>query len=418
MKENLLQFIWRFQYFNKQQLITTDLLPIEIITPGTLNTHQGPDFSNAKIRIGNTLWAGSIELHTKTSEWDKHHHSRDPNYKSVILHVVYEHDVSHSHIPVLELKGRVANSLQQRYQQLMLSAQFIPCQTLITNVPELTVSLWKERLVAERLQRKTTTINQYQQQNHQHWEETFWWLLAKNFGTKTNSHAFEAIAQSIPLSTLAKHKYQLIQLEALLMGQAGLLNTNNFSDKYGLLLQKEYQFLKAKHQLSPIAHSVHFLRMRPGNFPTIRLAQMAALIYHSTHLFSKIVAEPSLQKIKQWFNTTPNDFWSYHYTLQDTAALKPKPIGADMIHNIIINTIVPTLFAYGAAHQNQSLKDKALQWLEQTQAEQNTITKKFKTLHISLKTAWDSQALIELKTQYCHFKKCLDCAIGNAIIKN
>ncbi len=416
MNEQLLQFIWQFQYFNRSDLQTTQGEEVYIITPGTWNKNQGPDFTNARIRIGNTEWAGTVEIHVKASDWQKHQHAVDCNYKNVILHVVYENDLQFSSIPVLELKGRIAISLLQRYTQLMGSSHFIACENLIDNISDITITSWKERLLIERLMRKTAQIQQYMAANQQHWEESFWWLLARNFGTKINADAFEAIAQSIPLILLAKHKHQLIQLEALLLGQAGLLEAD-FEDKYAQLLQREYRFLKIKYQLQPIVYPVYFLRMRPSNFPTVRLAQLAALIQQSAHLFSKIVAAPSWAYVKKWLEVTPNDFWLYHYTLTDEPYYKPKPLGAEMINNILINSIVPMLFAYGQAHQQEPLKYKAMQWLEAAKAEKNSITKGFEKIGFINKSAWDSQSLIELKNQYCNHKRCVACAIGSALIK-
>lgn len=417
MNENLLQFIWKFQYFNKADIRTQSGEAVEIIHPGVLNINQGPDFTNAKIKIDNTIWAGSVELHVKTSDWDKHGHAGDGNYNNVILHVVYEHDAEQSNIPLLELRDRIARVMLQRYNELLQSTQFIPCEGQIEKVPELIITNWKDRLIAGRLERKALLIETYFNQNSYHWEESFWWLLAKNFGAKTNATAFEAIAKTIPLKVLAKHKNQLIQLEALLLGQAGLLQNITTNDKYVLLLQKEYNFLKSKYSLQPVHFPVHFLRMRPGNFPTIRLSQLAALIFNSAHLFSKILEEPNLKIVKRLFAVTPNDFWKYHYSLQDESYYKEKPLGEDMINNIIINTVVPVLYVYGKVNHKQSIKNRALQWLEQTPPEKNTILKGFKLLGILNKNAYDSQALIELKTQFCESKKCLDCTIGNAVLK-
>lgn len=214
MNEQLLQFIWQFQYFNKTVLITEDGEPIQIIHQGTINTNQGPDFLNAKIKIGTTLWAGSVELHLKTSDWHKHKHTSDVNYKNVILHVVYENDESNGPLPVLELITRISHTLLSRYTQLMLSQTFIPCENMVHTVPAITVSLWKDRLIAERLTHKSGLALQYLRQNRQHWEESFWWLLAKNFGGKINGEVFEAIAKSISIKILAKHKNRLQQIEA------------------------------------------------------------------------------------------------------------------------------------------------------------------------------------------------------------
>ncbi|MFT4095017.1 MAG: DUF2851 family protein [Niabella sp.] len=418
MNEQLLQFIWRFQYFNRSRLFTVNEMPVEVMFPGLINTNQGPDFSNAKIKIKDTVWAGTVELHLRTSDWLKHKHAVDNNYKNVILHVVYENDIADQAdlIPVLELKDRIAVGLLSRYRQLMETRQFIPCENLVTGVPELTIVTWKERLLINRLQRKVSVIENYLLRTSRHWEMSFWWLLAKSFGTKTNAEIFEAVAESIPLNILVKHKHQLIQLEALLLGQAGLLN-GEFNEAYPKLLQREYRFLKTKYQLLPVVFPVHFLRMRPGNFPTIRLAQLAALIFHSVHLFSKIVAEEALSNVRRWFKVTPNDYWNYHYTLTDAPCLKPKPVGDEMINSVLINTVVPMLFTYGQLHQAQKIKDRSLKWLEQIKAESNVIIKGFKKTGFKCLSAWDSQALIELKTQYCDHRLCLNCSIGNSILK-
>lgn len=417
MTERLLQFIWQFQYFNKGELTTTAGESIQIIFPGQYNTNQGPDFSDAKIKIVKTTWAGTVELHIKTSDWQKHNHHGDKNFNNVILHVVWEDDGGNSNIPILELKGRVSKILLQRYEELMNSSSFIPCEKNIDKVRDITWKSWKDRLLAERLMRKAKIAETFLKQNNYHWEETFWWLLARNFGMKVNADSFEAMARSIPVNTLAKHKSQIHQLEALLLGQAGLLDGKHQED-YPKLLQREYKFLKGKYKLKPIHQPVHFLRMRPGNFPTIRLAQLAALITESAHLFSKIREAKTVKEIFGWFDVTANDYWHYHYRFGETSSFKKKTLGATMIDNIIINTVAPVLFAYGSYHDEQKYKDKALKWLEKTAAESNNITKGFQKLGIENKNAFDSQALIELKNEYCNKKRCLDCGVGNAILKN
>jgi len=417
MTEQLLQFIWRFQYFNKDSLRTSGGEAIQIIHPGTFNTNQGPDFTNAKIRIGKTLWAGSVELHIRASDWEKHKHTSDKNYNNVILHVVYEDDSKNNALPTIELQNRISHSLLNRYAHLMTSQAFISCENMVSTVPKITIETWKDRLIAERLIRKSEIIFEYLKQNNQHWEESFWWLLAKNFGSKVNAETFEAVAKSISINILAKHKNSLPQIECLLLGQAGLLN-ERLSDPYTVMLQKEYQFLKSKYNLTESKIPVHFLRMRPGNFPTIRLAQLAALIQKSVHLFSKIIEEGSLKEVNKFFNADANDFWCYHYKLDDASVYKPKPIGASTIENIVINTVAPMVFTYGTAHQIQKLKDRAIQWLSETRAEKNNITKGFEKIGFESNNAFDSQSLIELKNQYCNFKKCLNCAIGNSLLKS
>ena len=418
MTERLLQFIWQFQYFNKSELTTSSGETLQIIFPGQYNTNQGPDFSEAKIKIGTTTWAGNIELHFKTSDWKKHDHHKDENYKNVILHVVWENEAEQENaIPILELKEKVSKILLQRYESLMNTAGFIPCENGIQTVPGIVWKSWKERLLVERLMRKTRVAENYLHQSNYHWEETFWWLLARNFGMKVNADFFEGMARSVPLNILAKHKNQIHQLEALLLGQAGLLQ-ENFEEDYPKMLKKEYAFYKNKYGLRQCAGNAFFLRMRPGNFPTVRLAQLAMLVHESSHLFSKIKEATSVNEINKWFNVTANDYWHYHYRFDEVSAFKKKKLGAAMIDNIIINTIVPVVFAYGNYHDEEKYKRRALQWLEEISAEDNSITKGFKKLGIENKNGFDSQALIELKNEYCSKKRCLDCAIGNAILKS
>jgi hypothetical protein len=414
--ERLLQFIWQFQYFNKGELQTISGEEIQIISPGTFNTNQGPDFNDGKIRIGKTIWAGNIELHLLSSDWNKHKHQHDKNYDSVILHVVWEDDFPNYNIPVLVLKNRVSKILLQKYGELMDTNGFIPCENSISSIKPIVLESWKERLLAERLIRKSAVVRTFLEQNNYHWEETFWWLMARNFGIKINADAFEAMARSIPVNILAKHKNQIHQLEALLMGQANLLN-GKFYDDYSILEQKEYEFYKNKYHLRPGAITPFFLRMRPGNFPTIRLAQLAMLIHQSEHLFSRIKETGSLKEVKKWLDVTANDYWHYHYRFDEESAFKKKNLGTAMVDNILINTVCTVLFAYGHFHNEQKFKDRALHWMEEITAESNSITKGFQQAGLQNKNAHDSQAFIELKNEYCNKKKCLDCAIGNALLK-
>lgn len=416
MTERLLQFIWQFQYFNKTSLTTTTGEAVQVIFAGQHNTNQGPDFSDAKIRIDNTVWAGTVELHIHASDWEKHHHQHDRNYKNVILHVVWQDDGYTGTAPVLELKSRVPAILLQHYEELMNSSAFIPCGNSIYTVSEITWKSWQERLLAERLLRKAKTVENYLGENNFHWEETFWWMLARSFGMKVNAEAFESIARSIPVNILARHKNQIHQLEALLFGQAGLLD-KDFKEEYPGLLKREHQFQQSKYALQPARIPLLFLRMRPGNFPSVRLAQLAVLVHNSVHLFSKIKEAGSVKDVKKWLSVTPGDYWNYHYRLDEIAAFKKKPVGRDMIDNIVINTMVPVLFAYGNYHNEQKYKDKALQWLEETAAESNSIIKGFDQSGIENRSAYDSQSLIELKNEYCNKKRCLDCSVGNFLLK-
>ena len=417
MTERLLQYIWQFQYFNKSSLATTAGEPLLIIYPGNYNTQQGPDFNAAKIKVSNTTWAGHIELHINSSDWQKHRHSGDPNYKNVILHVVWKHDSKEElPFPTLMLEDKISRLLLDRYDEWMNQTAFIPCEKNIHAINDLHWISWKERLLVERLLHKSQTVFQYLDVNNDHWEETFWWMIARNFGMSQNADAFEKIARSIPINILAKHKNQLHQVEAFLVGQAGLLN-RDFEESYPKMLKNEYQFYKAKYQLAPAEYPLFFLRMRPANFPTIRLAQLAMLVHTSLHLFAKINEADSLDAIRDLLNVAASDYWHYHYLLDEPADFKEKKLGANMIDNIIINTIAPMLFAYAQYHVEHSFRDKALNWLMEMSAEKNNITKGFTGLNIVCKNAFDSQALIQLKNEYCNKRRCLDCAVGNKLLR-
>ncbi|MCY7291779.1 MAG: DUF2851 family protein [Ferruginibacter sp.] len=418
MTEQLLQFIWQFQYYNKSNLLTSSGELLQIINPGTHNTNQGPDFLNAKIKIGDTIFAGSIEIHINASEWTAHKHNDDGNYKSVILHVVWLEDKKlQLSFPSLELHSRVSNIMLEKYETLMNARQFIPCEKHINQISELSFTAWKERLLIERLQEKATYVEQKLVNNNHYWEEVFWQLLAKNFGLKINSDAFESIASTVPLNILGKHKNQLHQLEALLLGQAGLLN-KDFTDDYAVMLKKEYHFLKMKYSLIATHIPVHFLRMRPANFPTIRLSQLAMLVHKSNHLFSKIKDAETVKEVENLFDVGANDYWHYHYSFEEETVFKKKTLGKQMIQNIIVNTVLPVLYAYGWYNNAETFKDKALLWATQLLPEKNNITEGFKTLGVSNKSAYDSQALIQLKNKYCNQRRCLQCAVGNSILKN
>jgi hypothetical protein len=417
MTEKLLQFIWQFQYFNNRNLQTTQGDTLQILQHGTYNTNQGPDFLNARIKAGNTIWAGNIEMHVNTSDWNAHQHSIDKNYSNIILHVVWKNDAVLSlPFPTLELQPHVSSILLSRYEELMQSARFIPCQQHIRSVSALSFIAWKERLLIERLQQRTLYVEKLLHKNNQHWEETFWWMLARNFGIKINSDSFEKIAQSIPVNILAKHKNQVQQLEALLMGQAALLD-KIFEDDYPNMLRREYVFLQKKYGLIKAHAPLYFLRMRPANFPTVRLAQLAMLVQQSHHLFSLIKEAENLQQVHELLNVTANDYWHYHYVFDETTPFKKKKLGEQMVQNICINTIIPLLYAYGNINNNEKFKSKALQWLEMLAAEKNAITKGFQQLGVENKSAFDSQALIQLKNEYCNYKLCLQCAVGNQVLK-
>lgn len=415
MTERLLQYIWQFQYFNRTSLYTVEGEPISIFSPGTYNTDQGPDFLNAKIKVGQMIWSGSVELHLHTSDWNKHEHEQDPHYNNVILHVVWKNDSTINELPVLELQHRISGILLERYDRLLHSGEFIPCGSKINLITELAWHSWKDRLVAERLLRKAAVAETFLRQNNYHWAETFWWLLARSFGSRLNADFFESLARTIPVALLARHKNHLLQLEALLLGQAGLLN-GQWEEKYPLMLQREYSFLQHKYGLVQVHGQPLFLRMRPINFPTVRLAQLAMLIHQTSHLFSKVKDTTELRDIYQWLDITANDYWHYHYRLGEQSSFKPKKLGMQMIESIIINTIIPLLFVYGHFYKEETMKEKAVRWLTELPAESNTVLDGFEKIGISIVNSFDSQAMLELKSSYCNQFRCLDCAVGCAVL--
>ena len=421
MREDILQYIWKFQYYNNSALQCTNGDRISIIYPGNHNHNQGPDFSEAKIKINETIWAGNVELHINSSHWNQHNHSEDNNYNNIILHVVWHHDqeikdVNGNNFPTLELENRVSKLLLERYRQLMETPQFIPCEKLEQKLSGLALTAWQQRLTAERLLIKSDQIFKILQQTNFHWEETFWWLIAANFGLRVNSEIFRKIAQSLPQNLLAKHKNNVLQIEALLFGQAGLLE-NDFDEKYPEMLKKEYRFYQKKYKLNPVDGSLQYLRMRPANFPTIRLAQLAMLIHKSEHLFSKVKETDSAKELKEMFAVEANDYWHYHYIFDEESDFKIKRVGKQMVENLLINTVVPIVFCFGLHHQDEFFKEKAIKWLEEIAPEKNAITKGFEQLGYSNKNAFTSQAFIQLKNQYCNNKLCLECAIGNSLLK-
>ncbi|MEL6718907.1 MAG: DUF2851 family protein [Bacteroidota bacterium] len=422
IKEDLLHYIWRTKRFEISSLQTTTGESIEIQDFGKHNPNAGPDFLNAKVKIGDTLWAGNVEMHINSSDWIKHQHNKDRAYDNVILHVVLEEDLTIYRgtgevIPCLELRKKIPLRLANTYQKLKHNEHWIPCQHHFYEVNDMTKNMWLDRMMVERLELKTKMIELELARNNNDWEETFYWFLARNFGVKVNAEPFEWLAKSLPLKILAKHKNNLHQVEALLFGQAGLLN-ESLKDEYPQSLLKEYEFLKQKHRLQPIAGvSWKFMRLRPANFPTIRIAQFATLIHQSIHLFSKILEADTIEQIEQLFRVKLSDYWSTHYVFDKISTERNKSLGRSTIHLLIINTIAPFLFFYGSQRGVKEQCDKALRLLDQLPPESNTIISGWKQLGMLPRSAYDTQALIQLKNNFCNANACLDCAIGNAILK-
>lgn len=423
MKESFLHFLWRWRRFDAQNLLSTEGQPIEILHPGEYNDHAGPDFFNARLRIGDTTWAGNVEIHLRASEWFAHRHSDDRAYDNVVLHVVLEEDqpvlrANGERIACLELRHRIPPKIWETYQRLEHEQAWIPCESFFPNTPDIVRLNWLDRVLVERLEQKNAAVAEMLAATGNHWEEAFYRVLARNFGLKVNAEPFEALARSLPLITLAKHKSSLVQVEALLFGQAGLLE-EKFADTHPLELQREYRHLAHKYALVPLAASQwKFLRLRPANFPTVRIAQFAALVHQSAHLFSKILEANTLRELENLFEVQPGDYWRDHFQFDKPSVRRAKPLGRDFVHLLVINTIVPFLFFYGKEKSREELQRRAIRLLEELPPEANALVDGWAALLRSpARNAYQTQALIHLKTRYCDAKRCLECGVGNAILK-
>ncbi len=421
MNEKLLQFIWQFQYFNQSFLSLTDGNAIKIIKSGELNTNQGPDFIAGEIVINNTRWIGNIELHINASDWYKHKHSSDKRYANIILHVVWNNDLPvkdtlGNQLPTLVLQDKVANILLERYNTLMNVQSQLPCAFWLNTIDELVWASWKERLVIERLTKRAEQIYIKLKYFRGDWERICLIQIARVFGGKVNANSFESIIQSIPIVVLKRHRLDILQIEALLMGQAGFLQ-NDLKDSHALALKNEYLFLKNKYSLIPAQLEPQFLRMRPASFPTIRFAQLAVFFNKQPQLLQQIKSIDSVKIFNKFFSVTATEFWDTHYRFEKESKFLQKEIGKQLKNNLLINAIVPLLFAYGLYLQNTLYQERALDLLFQIPAEQNKQLEIWEALSIQQNTSFNTQALLELKQFYCDKKACLCCSIGNGILK-
>lgn len=422
--EDFLHYVWKFRLFDANELKTVAGEAIYIYSVGIHNTHSGPDFTNARIRIGDTVWAGNVEIHVPSSDWRKHNHTNDEAYGNVILHVVYRDDEpvilpDGNKLPTLELENRLSPGLYNRFHALVYGNQsIIPCEASIGNVDEMTIRTWLTRVLIERLEKRAETVISALNQNRGDWEETFYQFLASNFGFKTNALPFEMLAKSLPQSILAKHKNNSLQIEALVFGQAGFLE-DDVVDDYPQKLKAEYNFLRKKYNLTPIEnHLWKFMRMRPQNFPTIRLAQFSALIVKSNHLFSKILDIREVKGLRDLFTEIQvNPYWEDHFRFDIASKPSSKNLGQSSVDVLLLNTFTTFLFSYGKHLQLEYYINRSMKLLDNLPKEENNIIDDFDVLGVKVKTAFESQALLELRNNYCNFKKCLQCGIGNKILK-
>jgi hypothetical protein len=422
MTEEFLLYIWQFQlYFHDLQ--TTEGQKLIIKNPGIRNSDAGPDFSNAMLRIGNTLWAGNVEIHIKSSDWYIHLHHNDDAYSNIILHVVYEHDRTivdrnGTPLPTLELSGKFDVQLFNKYQYFLSNKNWVPCSKEVGLIDPITKTSWLERMLVERLERKSNEVEKILMRNKNDWELSFYQVLAGNFGFKVNEQPFQMLAVTLPLSILLKHRNNGFQVEALLMGQAGLLK-RDFKDDYPQQLKTEYSFLRQKYGLVPLeTHLWKFMRLRPVNFPTIRISQFAALISGHEGLFSNIIESRSVMELVDFFNISASSYWKDHYTFDVLSKASSKKLGIIAIRTIIINTIVQFMYLYGTIRDKQKYCDKAINLLLDIPAEKNTITRSWENLSIKAENALESQALLELKNKYCDLKRCLHCSIGLKLLRD
>ncbi|TDR19711.1 DUF2851 family protein [Flavobacterium cheniae] len=421
MKEDFLHHVWQFKKFDIANLKTTKGESIQILNSGQYLQLAGPDFFNAQIIIENQKWAGNVEIHLKSSDWYVHNHEKDSNYDSVILHVVWEHDVpifrkDNSEIPTLELKEYVALSDLHKYQSLVSQKSWIYCENELQNVDQFVFKNWQERLFFERLERKANLIFGLLETSNHDWEAVLFCLLVKNFGLNTNGEMFYKIAKSIPFSVVRKESFSLESLESLLLGQANLLS-HDFQDSYARELQKSYHYLVQKHQLrEKVVGSLEFFKHRPDNFPTVRLVQLASLYFHQKNLFSLVMNCSSINELYQVFNVGVSQYWETHYNFDRESSKKMKKLSKSFVDLLVVNTIIPLQFAYARSRQKEITQD-LIDLANSIPSEKNVIIDKFKTFGIASENVYESQALLQLKKEYCDLKKCLDCAVGHFILK-
>jgi len=420
MREEFLHHIWRLKRFDHTDLKGVHGERIQILNYGQLNHNAGPDFLNAKILIDQTCWVGHVEIHIKSSEWYNHNHQNDPNYKNVILHVVHSHNrevINNTGIPLitLELKHRIDTKLLEHYFLLRQNKTFVACQELIHKIDQSRLRIYLERLLTNRLERKSQYIKQLLSSYNNDWEHVCYLLTAKYLGSNINSEAFLEFSQRLPYALINKNYSNLFRLEALTFGQAGLLKITK--DDYFKRLNSEYHHLKNKYCLIPMTGlQWNFGRLRPGNFPSIRLAQLAAIYHKSPKLFRMIIDNPQLEVFQSLLNQSASNYWSEHYIPGKKSKFLIKKIGAKTRNQIIINAFIPLIFTYASIHMNNLLIEKCLNMFANLASENNAILSKWKRFGINSKTAGESQALIELKTQFCEQQKCLNCQIGTKLL--
>lgn len=428
--EQLLHYVWKHKIFPLKELTTTNGQQIEIIDPGLHNTNAGPDFFNAKIKIKDTLWVGNVEIHDKSSDWYLHGHDRDDKYNNVILHVAGLIDINvktkdGKYIPQMQLD--IPQDVKENYRILLSTDTYPPCYKIIPDLSSLMIHSWMAALQTERLEQKTEAIKKRVELCNGSWEDGYFVTLARNYGFGINGDAFETWALNVPLHDVAHHRDDLFQIEAIFMGQAGLLELDTIPEKYQkdaleegyfTKLRNEYLYLAHKFGLKPMDGSLwKFLRLRPQNFPHIRISQLANLYYLHKAGLSNIIETDTVTHLEEMLKTAVTPYWENHYTFGSKSETNEKHLSPFSLNLLIINTAIPILFAYGRHMSNEALCERAFELLEQLKAENNYIIRMWKECGLDVKNAGDSQALIQLKKEYCDKKDCLRCRIGYEYLK-
>lgn len=419
ISEEFLHYIWRLKRFDLANLKTIDGLSITILSGGFLNNDAGPDFFQGKIKIGDTTWVGNIEIHIRSSDWNRHNHQYDTAYDNVVLHVVYEHDLEiynsqGNTIPTLELNHRIDQSLFDRYLQFKDNMDWIPCAQHIGKVDKDRINLSMYQVLIERLSDKMDRINELYINVDKDWNRLFYILTARYLVGKVNADAAEMLLLSIPYPIFLKNQDSLQTIEAMLYGQAGMLSDSN--DAYTQELWQEYQFQKHKHGLRSMIIPWKYMRMRPSSFPTVRIAQLAALVHNHANMFSEILDNQNISGWSAKLKVQASEYWDTHYQFHKESEYKPKSIGQSTIDNLLINVVSPLCFMYGKKIHDDRFVDQAIHILSKLKPEKNNIVTGWKNLGVEATDALSTQALIQLKTNYCTKNRCLQCSIGHQIM--
>jgi hypothetical protein len=424
MKEEFLHYLWKYSLYDQEKLVDTEKNKIIVLDPGVYNRDSGPDFFNARISVAGTVWAGNVEIHTRSSHFDIHGHQHDPVYNNVILHVVAEHDkrvFNNRGEEILTSEIQFDDSYYEKYTSLVNNPSVIACQDDIRKIDAIFVRHWLNSLIIERLQAKSESILKIFSETAKDWDETFYRLLTRYFGFRVNTEPFEMLATSLPFKIIRKHSDNIFQIEALLFGTAGLLETGlikeALSDEYYLNLLKEYSVLSAKYSLQPLHGWLwKFSRLRPSNFPTVRLSQLATMLSISGGLFSRVLEAADIKQIKRLFEVSATAYWDDHFVFGKRSRSFAKHTGSQASDILLINSVIPLIFVYGQCRDDQEIRERALSFLEDIAPEKNVIISEWENAGIFAESAFYTQALIQLRNEYCKKRKCLDCRIGSKII--